>query len=80
MKTTVDIPEKELKECMRRLGAKTKKDAILGAVRRVNRSERLKEIADKLMGSCPNFMSDIDLKVVREDAKYESLPPWNPQT
>ena len=63
---------------MRRLGAKTKKDAVLGAVRRVNRNARLRELAGKLYGSCPNFMSQDQLRTLREDAKYAAMPPWNP--
>jgi Arc/MetJ family transcription regulator len=33
MKTTIDIPEKELQEAIRHVGAKTKKDAIVMPLR-----------------------------------------------
>ena len=41
MKTTVDIPEEELQEAMRSLGVRTKRDAILTALRELNRRHRM---------------------------------------
>jgi Bacterial antitoxin of type II TA system, VapB len=68
MKTTIDIPEKMLKEAIRLTGARTKKDAILTAVDKFNKRKRLEALAEKLHGSMPDFMSQEDLKRMREDA------------
>ncbi len=44
MKTTVDIPEKELEEAMRFTGAKTKRAAIVKALEEFNRRRRVAEL------------------------------------
>jgi hypothetical protein len=44
MKTTVDIPEKELEEAMRFTGAKTKREAIVKALEEFNRRHRVAEL------------------------------------
>jgi len=67
MKTTIDIPEKELKEVVAITGAATKKEAILEAVRDYNRRARLNEIASKL-GTFKNFMTQKELQAMRDDA------------
>jgi Arc/MetJ family transcription regulator len=72
VKTTIDIPEKVLAETMRRTGAKTKKDAILTAVQQFNRRKRLDELAERLHGSMPHFMTQEGLKTMREDARWEA--------
>ena len=71
MKTTIDIPEKALREALRHTGAKTKRDAIVTAVEEFNRRRRLKELAERLHGSCPGFMSQEELRRMREDHKWE---------
>jgi Arc/MetJ family transcription regulator len=70
MKTTIDIPEKVMKETIRHTGAKTKKDAILTAVEKYNKRQRLEALAERLHGSMPGFMTQEDLKVMREDEKW----------
>jgi Arc/MetJ family transcription regulator len=72
MKTTIDIPEKSLQEAIRHTGAKTKRDAIVTAVDEFNRRRRLEEMAERLHGSCPNFMTQEDLQRMREDRKWET--------
>ncbi|MFT4689913.1 MAG: Arc/MetJ family transcription regulator [Limisphaerales bacterium] len=72
MKTTIDIPEHILKEAMKHTGAKTKREAVVTAVEQFNRRERLSELAHRLRGSLPNFMTLEDLKVMREDSKWEA--------
>jgi hypothetical protein len=72
MKTTIDIPEKDLKEAIRNTGAKTKREAIVTAVQKFNKRKRLEELAERLHGSMPDFMTQDDLKVMREDAKWEA--------
>jgi len=71
MKTTIDIPEKSLKEAIKHTGAKTKRDAVVTAVEEFNRRRRLEEMAQRLHGSMPNFMTQEDLKAMREDDKWE---------
>jgi Arc/MetJ family transcription regulator len=44
MKTTVDIPEKELKDAMRFAGAKTKREAVVAALEEFNRRHRMAEL------------------------------------
>lgn len=72
MKTTIDIPEKAMKEAIRHTGAKTKRDAIVTAVEEFNRRRRLEELAERLHGSCPGFMSQEDLRRMRDDHKWEA--------
>ena len=72
MKTTIDIPEKLLREAIRHTGAKTKRDAVVTAMEEFNRRRRLQELAERLHGSCPEFMSQEELRRVREDRKWEA--------
>jgi len=72
MKTTIDIPEDVLKEAVRNTGAKTKREAIVTAVERFNRRQRLERLAEQLHGALPNFMTQEELKVMREDSKSNS--------
>ncbi|HMP76155.1 MAG TPA: type II toxin-antitoxin system VapB family antitoxin [Kiritimatiellia bacterium] len=46
MKTTVDIPEKELLDAMRFTGAKTKKDAVTEAIADYNRRRRMARLVE----------------------------------
>ena len=71
MKTTIDIPDKALKEAIKHTGAKTKRDAVVTAVEEFNRRRRLEEMAQRLHGSMPNFMMQEDLKTMRQDDKWE---------
>ena len=71
MKTTIDIPEESLQEAIRHTGAKTKRDAIITAVDEFNRRRRMEELAERLHGSCPRFMSQEELHQSREDRKWE---------
>ena len=72
MKTTIDIPEKVLAEAIKHTRAKTKREAILTAVQQFNRRKRLERLAERLHGSMPNFMTQEDLKRMREDVKWEA--------
>ena len=71
MKTTIDIPDASLREAIRHTGAKTKRDAVVTAVEEFNRRRRLEEMAERLHGSCPNFMTQADLRRMRQDHKWE---------
>ncbi|MDA8338300.1 MAG: type II toxin-antitoxin system VapB family antitoxin [Nitrospiraceae bacterium] len=70
MKTTIDIPEDELKEAIKYTGAKTKRDAVVIALKDFNRRHRLAELA-KMLGTFKDFMTQEDLKAMREDKKWE---------
>jgi Arc/MetJ family transcription regulator len=70
MKTTIDIPEDELKEAIRHTGARTKKDAVVLALREFNRRQRLAKLAT-MLGTFKDFMTQDDLVVMREDKKWE---------
>lgn len=48
VKTTVDIPEDELKEAMRHLGAKTKKEAVVTALEEFNRRRRIEWLLENM--------------------------------
>lgn len=70
MKTTIDIPDAVLKEAMRHTRAKTKRGAVVTAVEKFNRLQRLRELNAKLKGTFTNFMTQEDLKAMREDKKW----------
>ena len=72
MKTTIDIPEDVLAETIKHTGAKTKRDAVVTAVSEFNRRRRLEALADRLQGSCPDFMAQTDLRRMRQDHKWET--------
>jgi len=71
MKTTIDIPNKLLREAIKHTGAKTKRDAVVTAMEEFNRQRRHRELAERLYGSCPDFMTREDLRRMREDHKWE---------
>jgi Arc/MetJ family transcription regulator len=73
VKTTIDIPEKVLAETLKHTGAKTKKAAILTAVEKYNRLRRLAALDARIRGTFKDFMTQEDLKVMREDAKWEKM-------
>ena len=71
MKTTIDIPDASLREAIRHTGAKTKREAVVTAVDEFNRRRRLEALAERLHGSCPDFMTQAELQRMREDHKWE---------
>jgi Arc/MetJ family transcription regulator len=73
VKTTIDIPEKVLAETLKHTGAKTKRAAILTAVEKYNRLRRLAALDARIRGTFKDFMTQDDLKVTREDAKWEKM-------
>jgi len=70
VKTTIDIPENVLAEAIKHTGAKTKRDAVVTAIAEFNRRHRLEQLAERLHGSCPEFMTQEDLRRMREDHKW----------
>ncbi len=72
MKITIDIPQKILEEAVKYTGAKTKKEAVLTALEKYNKLQRLAALNERLHGKFKNFMTQGDLKIMREDAKWET--------
>ena len=66
MKTTVDIPDQELREAMRHTGAKTKREAVVIALSDFNRRRRLQKLAEAF-GTLDGFMTQEDLRRMREE-------------
>jgi hypothetical protein len=64
MKTTIDLPESEMKEALHHTGAKTKTEAVSLAVADYNRRQRLARLADK-MGTFKNLLTRQDLTQMR---------------
>jgi len=64
MKTTVDIPEEELRDAMRFTRARTKREAIVTAIRELNRRRRIAELA-KHAGTCSDLMTVEELRRMR---------------
>jgi len=69
MKTTIDIPTEELKQAMQYTGARTKKDAVVFALKDFNKRQRLARLA-KMLGTFDDFMTQDDLKIMRQDEKW----------
>ncbi|MGH9338901.1 MAG: type II toxin-antitoxin system VapB family antitoxin [Acidobacteriota bacterium] len=67
MKTTVDIPEKELREVMKFTRAKTKREAVVHAIRDFNKRQRLARLAE-VLGTFEDFMTLEDLRRRREES------------
>jgi Arc/MetJ family transcription regulator len=72
MKTTIDIPDNSLREAIKHTGAKTKRDAVVTALDEFNRLRRLKRLATRWHGACPNFMSQEDLQNMRRPRAWEA--------
>ena len=70
MKTTIDIPEKLLRETIKRTHAKTKREAVVTALEKFNHLQRLRELNARVKGTFVDFMTQEDLKAMREDAKW----------
>ncbi len=64
MKTTVDIPERELEDAIRFTKAKTKREAIVGAIVDFNRRMRMAELA-RYAGTCVDMISPQELQAAR---------------
>ncbi|MXX40041.1 MAG: DUF2191 domain-containing protein [Gemmatimonadetes bacterium] len=64
MKTTVDIPEDELEDAIRFTQAKTKREAIVGAIADFNRRMRMAELV-QYAGTCPDMITPQELQAAR---------------
>jgi hypothetical protein len=63
MKTTIDIPEDELKDAIKYAKAKTKRDAILTAVTEFNRRQRMAELI-QYSGASDTFMNNAQIEAL----------------
>ena len=61
MKTTVDIPDKELRDAMRFTRAKTKRAAIVTAIEDFNRRKRMGDLT-RHSGTSKTLMSHEEMK------------------
>ncbi|HEY5792820.1 MAG TPA: type II toxin-antitoxin system VapB family antitoxin [Chthoniobacterales bacterium] len=66
MKTTIDIPEKELRDAMRFTKAKTKKEAILAVLADYNRRQRMAELI-KYSGTFDSLMTNEEIEALDEE-------------
>jgi len=66
MKTTIEIPNEELKQLIAFTGAKTKKDAINAAIKSYNKQQRLLTLSKKL-GTFENFIDANELDQMRAE-------------
>jgi MoxR-like ATPase len=64
MKTTVDIPDDELKDAIRFTRAKTKREAIVAAIVDFNRRRRMAELV-KHSGTCEELITVEELQTQR---------------
>ena len=64
MKTTIDIPEEVLREAMAFTGAKTKREAVVTAVRDYNDRRKMARLTRHL-GSCTELMTPAELEQLR---------------
>ena len=64
MKTTIDIPDRELEDAIRFTQAKTKREAIVGAVTDFNRRMRMAELV-RFSGTCSSLTTPEELRSIR---------------
>ena len=72
MKTTVEIPDEELRQVIKYTKAKTKREAIVHAIKDFNRRQRLAQLT-KILGTFEDFMTQDDLKEMREDETWKKV-------
>lgn len=65
MKTTIDIPDKELRDAMRYTGARNKREAVVTALADYNRRQRLQRLAEQF-GTFDEILTQEDLRRMRE--------------
>ena len=70
MKTTIEIPDEEMRQVMKYTKAKTKREAVVYAIKDFNRRKRLAQLT-KVLGTFEDFMTQNELKEMREDKKWK---------
>ncbi len=66
MKTTIDIPDRELRDILRSTGARTKREAVVTAIVEFNRRRRLARLVQRL-GTFEHFLSHDELDRLRTE-------------
>lgn len=64
MKTTVNIPDKELADAIRFTNAKTKREAIVGAIVYFNQRMRMTELT-RFAGTCSDLIRAEEIRDAR---------------
>lgn len=65
MKTTIDIPDKVLREAMRFTKAKTKRDGVVKALEEFNRRQRMAALV-KYTGTFESLMTNDEIEALDE--------------
>ncbi len=65
MKTTIDIPEQELNDAMEFMNAKSKREAVVTALREFNRRRRMARLV-RFSGTC-EFVDNATLEAAEMD-------------
>jgi len=65
MKTTIDIPDDELRDIMKNTRAKTKREAVIAAVAEYNRRCRVEKVLG-FLGKMDGIMTQAELRRMRE--------------
>ena len=66
MKTTVNIPDKTLRDAMRHTKAKTKREAIVKALEEMNRGHSQAELV-KYFGKFESLMTNEEIEAMEEE-------------
>ncbi|MEP6955473.1 MAG: type II toxin-antitoxin system VapB family antitoxin [Chthoniobacterales bacterium] len=69
MKTTIDIPEKVLREAMRFTKAKTKRDGVVKALEEFNRRQRMAGLV-KYLGTFESLMTNDEIEALDEEEPH----------
>jgi hypothetical protein len=64
MKTTVDIPDRELKDAMRFTKAKTKREAVVRVLEEFNRRRRMAELVKHAGAFSDSFPTNQEIEAV----------------
>ena len=64
MRTTIDIPEQELRDAIRFTNARTKREAVVRAISDFNRRMRMAELV-RHAGTCEELMTVEELRRAR---------------
>ena len=70
MRTTIDIPEQELKDAIRFTDARTKREAVVRAISDFNRRMRMAELV-RHAGTCEELMTVEELRRARHRSSDE---------
>lgn len=69
MKTSVEIPDKELRDIVRFTKAKTKREAIVTAIVEYNRRKRMAELI-KYSGTFEGMMTNDEIEALEEAEEH----------